>query len=208
MKATRGIIKKLFFAVGVVMLCAVGQAYAGSVTLTGQIDYITTGDATGVSFGDIVTLDLNWLNDAIVSPVGESNLTLNSSFGNTMTFSIVDSATQTTKFSLINNPIPGSGDYPTAHFTDGVIDGFELNWFDVTPSSALGGGWSVYFTTALITLDQTGDIFFEVYDDSASGDWFEGSLNLPAASPAPIPGAVWLFGSSLLGLVGIRRKMK
>jgi hypothetical protein len=27
-------------------------------------------------------------------------------------------------------------------------------------------------------------------------------------SAVPIPGAVWLFGSALLGLIGIRKEMK
>ncbi len=206
MKATKRIITKVFFVVGAFVILNIGQAYAGSVTLTGQIDYITENAATDVSFGDIVTLELNWINDSIVSPTGGSTLFLNSAFGNTMTFSIIDPATMTDRLSLTNNPIPGSGNYPTAHFTDGVIDGFELNWFDVTPSSALGGGWSIFFTTGLVTSDQTGEIFFEIYDDSATGDWFEGSMNLPAA--VPVPGAIWLFGSGLLGLLGIRRKMK
>ncbi|MEW6265792.1 MAG: DUF4465 domain-containing protein [Thermodesulfobacteriota bacterium] len=30
--------------------------------------------------------------------------------------------------------------------------------------------------------------------------------NLTSAAPVPIPGAVWLFGSGLLGLIGLRRK--
>ena len=34
-------------------------------------------------------------------------------------------------------------------------------------------------------------------------------LNIPLASaPVPIPGAVWLLGSGLVGLVGMRRRMK
>jgi len=36
-----------------------------------------------------------------------------------------------------------------------------------------------------------------------------GQLNIPFASaPVPIPGAVWLLGSGLLGLVGMRRRIK
>jgi len=37
------------------------------------------------------------------------------------------------------------------------------------------------------------------------GDW---SRLITAESPVPIPGAVWLLGSGLIGLVGIKRKFK
>ena len=42
-------------------------------------------------------------------------------------------------------------------------------------------------------------------------DWFGGNpnayfLDVPFAAPVPVPAAVWLLGSGLLGLVGIRRR--
>lgn len=37
----------------------------------------------------------------------------------------------------------------------------------------------------------------------------DNQLNIPfAAAPVPIPGALWLLGSGLLGLMGIRRRMQ
>ncbi|MBG0791316.1 MAG: hypothetical protein H0S80_12560 [Desulfovibrionaceae bacterium] len=36
----------------------------------------------------------------------------------------------------------------------------------------------------------------------------DGEDSFSAVSPTPIPGAAWLLGSGLLGLVGLRRKMK
>lgn len=42
--------------------------------------------------------------------------------------------------------------------------------------------------------------------DSYGGDY---TINFtPATTPVPIPGAVWLLGSGLLGLVGLRRRFK
>jgi hypothetical protein len=35
-----------------------------------------------------------------------------------------------------------------------------------------------------------------------------GAINYKVATPVPIPAAVWLFGSGLVGLAGIRRKFK
>ena len=38
-------------------------------------------------------------------------------------------------------------------------------------------------------------------------DWYLG-VWVTTASPVPIPGAIWLLGSGLIGIVGIRRKFK
>jgi hypothetical protein len=41
-----------------------------------------------------------------------------------------------------------------------------------------------------------------------AGSGMESYLWTYSATATPIPGAVWLFGSGLIGLVGLRRKMK
>jgi hypothetical protein len=37
---------------------------------------------------------------------------------------------------------------------------------------------------------------------------YNANFNLQGVSAVPVPAAVWLFGSSLLGLVGIARRKK
>ncbi len=53
------------------------------------------------------------------------------------------------------------------------------------------------------------------YNESSDWEWYQTGTNYPKGgvngmfavfSPVPIPGAVWLLGSGLIGLVGIRRK--
>jgi hypothetical protein len=39
-----------------------------------------------------------------------------------------------------------------------------------------------------------------------SGAWTIATLDTPFTAPVPIPGAVWLLGSGLLALIGIRRR--
>lgn len=39
-----------------------------------------------------------------------------------------------------------------------------------------------------------------------SGAWTTATLDTPFTAPVPIPGAVWLLGSGLLALLGVRRK--
>lgn len=193
MKTRKSIMKKVFYTIAVLMFFTAVQAHAGSVNVSGQIDYVTDNDATGITLASPVSLFLEWQNDALVDPVGESTVIFDPAFLNSMAFTLGG-------LTITNDPL--YGDAPTAHFTDGLFDGFEMNWYSASIGGVSGVNWSIFATTGIKSLDQTGSIFFEILDEgSVSGDWFEGSLN-----PVPVPGAIWLFGSGLIGLVGIRRK--
>jgi hypothetical protein len=59
-------------------------------------------------------------------------------------------------------------------------------------------------------------VLFDLNDEPNSGlgdgtvldDLFDGTTVFATVNQVPVPGAVWLLGSGLLGLVGLRRKLK
>lgn len=75
--------------------------------------------------------------------------------------------------------------------------------FNATGKTKTDMGWVQ--NLFLFTADSTSTtLTFLSLEDNAYGP----ALDNVRLSAIPIPGAVWLFGSGLIGLVGIRRKMK
>jgi len=70
---------------------------------------------------------------------------------------------------------------------------------DLGPFGIVGSGETIKSVTLSFTGDSSSDSFNEVKQ-------IDFSYATPA--PVPIPGAVWLLGSGLIGLAGIRRKRR
>lgn len=80
-------------------------------------------------------------------------------------------------------------------------------------SPASGASWSAFTATTgyVGVLSESNEFFTSIsFTKSASGsDSFTISdFHYATAAPVPVPAAVWLMGSALLGLVGIGRKKK
>ena len=90
---------------------------------------------------------------------------------------------------LITNPLVLSG----------LLDLFDIQYVRLVDIPGTGD-----------FLDSLGNPILDAHPTVGSGGYdfrlTEGVAVLNAASPVPVPGAVWLLGSGLLGLVGIRRK--
>jgi len=175
----------------ILMLAGLGSAHAALVAfnLTGTVTYDDTLNGTnifGLSAGDPVT------------------------------------ATGTFDDSLIGGDIvSGSGSIAVSTITDLVItvgsqvftetDDNGSGQLDIVNGTALDGMGSAGFVYAgtnphLFTSDAGTDSFTGSQDDSSTnifGVWHTFTL-----TPVPVPAAVWLFGSGLLGLAGVARRKK
>ncbi len=86
--------------------------------------------------------------------------------------------------------------------------GFDL----LNPDTSLqDGAPDVWFDLAsqnlIVTLDVNGAGLAE-YSAAAGNFQFALGPDLDIGNPVPVPAAVWLFGSGLLGLIGLRRRKR
>lgn len=122
------------------------------------------------------------------------------------------------------------------NFINGVRDVFNFGYDNTSPftltapaaqgtksytNKLSGGNYGGLLTGALpsyeVELDFTGgfsDVYMYEYD-AMNNAWDYGTIRLyadgsavlnPTSNPVPVPAAVWLLGSGLLGLIGIRRR--
>lgn len=96
--------------------------------------------------------------------------------------------------------------------------GFEsIHWGSFSQVIAVGAG-VVQMATVSLTALAGGSASFGMVDDPAAGGWFDvaffgdatpvfnGTSVTINSTVVPVPAAVWLFGSGLLGLVGVARR--
>ncbi len=114
------------------------------------------------------------------------------------------------------------------------LSGWTVAWATISAINMGGGAWQPLNCTALGCSGHTftsGNAMFTwdgIYGDAYSLNYtatvplgdpsgfggveyflhLQGVVNQAAAAPVPVPAAVWLFGSGLLGLVGVARRKK
>lgn len=136
-------------------------------------------------FGFNTDLDPTLVQAAITGPVGwtvgSGNL---DGFGS---FEITDSGTGSTR----KNPL---------EFTiSGISGDTYLNYLQLS-----SGGSSSYFAAHIAGFDST---FCTTTDqDGCTSAFFAGGDSNNPPNEVPVPAAVWLFGSGLLGMIGIARR--
>ena len=169
----------------IVLLCLVQAAGAAFVNYSGAWETTDTQSSayTLSLFGD---LSSGW-SFGVYDIAG----------GTTSTLALIDSSNTSSTFHVDAGNV--------LRVTEGMSDGSSLS---LTSAS---GWFGFYFSDGstdyhLYQYDSAGPVnqwLLKMADSSAGGPIIASDVN-----PVPIPGALWLFGSGLFGLVAVRRRKK
>ncbi len=169
-------------AAGMLFSMSTAQAALFNYTITGDVilgDEYGDYNAFGLAAGDTITAT-GVFDDSVLS-AGTGTILFGSGTGNTLTLNI-----GSTVFTA-NNHSSGS---PSISLTNFGLDDFDFY--------ALAGtnGANADFDSYLTGFDDLGSLY---------GDWQTNVIITPV-SAVPVPAAVWLFGSGLIGLAGFARR--
>lgn len=177
-------------------LLAATQAQAALVdfSVSGQINASTEGNPWGLSVDDMFTASGQFDDSNIASGIIDFTSAINNmsiTFGNTV-------------YTGYTEVLGGANMYFTA---SGVFDGIDYLSISSDPgftSSGYAGSLTDVYGEYNVTTDLNGNVVAASYVD---GTW---DVNSYTSAPAvvPVPAAIWLFASGLIGLAGIGRHYK
>jgi len=162
---------------------------SGSWTPAGAPNYETDDSSNGTLWSHGFSLDNRWMNEndsgtgvlySLNAGINSANINMSDSFSSTGYFR--------------NNQ-------------EVAVDRDSLS----TSALANAGSWGITADTVDFTVDLDGTGLLENselamrWEFTSADDAIEGAVSVPAV---PVPAAVWLFGSGLLGLAGIARRKK
>lgn len=188
------LLKIKLFVVAVIMFAAT-SAFA-------DYSYNFNVDTSSIS-GTSGFIELQFNPGSIIAPASAAitNFTTNAVLGAAQLSGAVTGALPS--LVTINNTT-GFNDY-FQQITFGNSVNFALNL-----SGAAGSSFGLSFwqdiDTPVLTTDPNG--FATTIDVNPNGAVVTNNSGVVTANATPIPAAAWLLGSGLMGLVGIRRKMK
>ncbi len=162
------------------------QAALVDFTLLGTVGSADTSNGFGLDVSDLITVT-GTFDDSALTNVGSEDVLFSMGSGNSL--NLVLGSKSFTETDDIQYSSGGSS--PKLRFLDGAFDGFNFR----TEFGTLG-----YFLSVGFSFDSGDDNFYPNY---VSGTWTSYTV-----SAVPVPAAVWLFGSGLLGLVGVARRRR
>ena len=180
--------KKILCILVVIFLIGCGQAFAGTVNLIdGKADSIT-----GLTIGDIGTFDVEFIYGWLSEVFGPADIDLINNVDDARTAAIaINAALDDAGVEYIIDPTDGMyiTGYTIAYNHDPGVFDFLTNYRRLYAGST--------WTLDPISLTSGDNFGMHAVFTPTTG-----------SSPVPIPSAMWLFGSGLVGLVGCRRKFK
>ncbi len=177
---------KILLLVPLLLLYAGGANSAlVDFTLVGEVTVADTGNGFGLAASDTITVT-GAFDDSALSGTGNEYISFGAGSGNSLSFDA-----GSVSFTQADDVDFGAGLGPNLMFSNGSFSGFDfLAEFGLTGS----------FSSVDLLFDAGDDSFYTLY---VTGSWTSYTV-----SAVPVPAAVWLFGSGLLGLVGVARRRR
>jgi len=172
--------KSSLFLIAACLAFSVSTANASQYTFSqGEFD-----EGASIS-GSFVGNDANNDNLLTLTEISAFNLSFS---GNSIVSSFTHTLADLSAFSFQladNNTLGESG-----------LEGLATRWFETTGFTYVSG---------VSTNGQQGAGIIN-WEASAEGDIFTESPNSISVNAVPVPGAIWLFGSVLIGFIGLKRR--
>jgi len=190
---------------GMMLIAVASSANAALVnyTITGDVIFAGT-NSFGLNDNDIITATGTIDTSSLASQLSSGSLLggdavgtiyFDASSGNTMTINVGN-----TVFDASHDGSFADGGYPYLAF--GIPGDGVLHDFNIFAEMGINGAPEDFSSFNLGFNDSTHAISdpYTIY-----GEW-RPTVAFSSASPVPVPAAVWLFGSGLLGLMGFARR--
>lgn len=185
--------------------------YNNNASLNGVNIPVTniTGYNTSLNSGTSLAITggmLNFQTGALTSQSGNSW-----TFGAGGTITVVGSAPGITGTTLL------TGTFSSASVTESPLGFFQLDIANATFNGLENASIYQYFLGSSSYVSSSGLVVSFIGTNSATGFASQSNLggifsgviaDAPTPTPTPVPAAAWLLGTGLIGLVGIRRKVK
>ena len=186
---------------GMMLIAVASSANAALVnyTITGDVIFAGT-NSFGLNDNDIITATGTIDTSSLASQLSSGSLLggdavgtiyFDASSGNTMTINVGN-----TVFDASHDGSFADGGYPYLAF--GIPGAGSLHDFNILIETGINGA-PADFSSFNLGFDDLN------YVDGMYGEW-RTTVAFSSASPVPVPAAVWLFGSGLLGLMGFARR--
>ena len=161
------------------------QAALVNFTLVGSVKLADTPNGFGLNVNDPITVT-GVFDDSLLSGSGAEEVT----FSIADTMNSLNLAIGSMSFTQADDKNYNSGSPPPKlNFSNGDFNGFVF----LTEFNPFG-----YFGSAGFSFDSA--------DDSSNPNFVSGTWVNYSVAAVPVPAAVWLFGSGLLGLAGVARR--
>ena len=163
---------------------------------------------TSITGWDVISADVHYMGTFWEASDGIRSIDLDGLIGSaggvSQTFSTVVGTQYEVTFDMAGNYANSPAIKPMSVSADGQSQDFT---FDVTGRSALNMGWTP-MSWLFVADDTSATLEFQSLTTFSGWGPALDNVSVMSVNPVPVPAAVWLFGTGMLGLIGFSKRRK